>query len=74
MTKSIEKVISEFRENNRGLTNLDYFCDFLLTTLKKQREELVEFIRNMPIETVGNSAKTVDQIIALINQQDEKDK
>lgn len=44
---------------------------FIATILNEERTRLIHKIENMAIETVGNSAKTVDQIINLI-KEDEK--
>jgi hypothetical protein len=35
----------------------------------QQRTELLEEIKNMPIEVVGNSQATVNQIISLLNKK-----
>ena len=49
---------------------IEHFILFSLTAFEKQiREEVVkevrEAINNMAIETVGNSSKTVDQVLSL---------
>ena len=37
--------------------------------IAEEREKVINEIKNMPIETVGNSAKTVDQIIRHLTQE-----
>lgn len=44
-------------------------CLYVENTNKSQNEELVRKIKEMPIETVGNSAKTVEQILTIIQSQ-----
>lgn len=40
---------------------------------QRVREEIYEAIRNMPLETVGDSAKTLDQVLVLLTQLKNKD-
>lgn len=54
-------------EYQRGVRETENWTDIKIESTKSEiKKEIIEIIKNMPIETVGNSAKTVDQIIKLI--------
>lgn len=44
----------------------DTITNWWLSHRQKEWEEILGKIENMPIEEVGNSAKTLDQVISLI--------
>lgn len=58
-------------QDGQTLSSAECF-EAVCLALKEQREEIIEKIEKeiwkMPIETVGNSAKTVDQILEIISK------
>jgi hypothetical protein len=38
--------------------------------VEEEKERVISMIKNMPIETVGNSSKTIDQILSELNKQE----